>query len=178
MHFSPYLAAAILAAVPSGVNCHIAPRNQPKPTSAVGDGNWGNWGNSSGSVWVTETVTAYKTYCPSATKFTKGTKTYTATQQTWVTVTDCLQKCTISYQPTKPSIAPVGPPPKSNYTMPIPPPIKPTASKNSTMPVKPTPAKNSTMPVKPTPAKNSTVPVVPVKPTPVKNSTAPVPVKP
>jgi hypothetical protein len=166
MHFSPYLAAAILAAVPSGVNCHIAPRNQPKPTSAVGDGNWGNWGNSSGSVWVTETVTAYKTYCPSATKFTKGTKTYTATQQTWVTVTDCLQKCTISYQPTKPSIAPVGPPPKSNYTMPIPPPIKPTASKNSTMPVKPTPAKNST------------VPVVPVKPTPVKNSTAPVPVKP
>ena len=117
MHFSSAAAAAVLAVVP--VNGHIAARS-PQPTGMVGSHYWGN---STETAWATETVTAYKTYCPSATKFTKGTKTYTATKQTWVTVTDCPKKCTVSYQPHKPSIIPIGP--------------KPTPAKNGTVPVVP-----------------------------------------
>jgi hypothetical protein len=103
MHFS-YAAAAVLAAVPSSVNGYIDARAHPTGMIAHK-----HWNNKTETAWVTETVTAYKTYCPSATKFTKGTKTYTATQQTWVTVTNCPNKCTISYQPSKPSIIPVQP---------------------------------------------------------------------
>jgi hypothetical protein len=120
MHFS-YAAAVVLAAVPSSVNGYIAARAHP--TGMIAHMQWDNktgtaWHNKTETAWVTETVTAYKTYCPSATKFTKGTKTYTATQQTWVTVTNCPNKCTISYQPAKPSIVPVESAPAKNGTAP------------------------------------------------------------
>ena len=115
MHFSYAAAAAVLAAVPSSVNGYIAARAHPTGMIAHM-----HWDNNTEIAWVTETVTAYKTYCPSATKFTKGTKTYTATQQTWVTVTNCPNKCTISYQPAKPSIVPIGPAPAKNGTTPVP----------------------------------------------------------
>jgi hypothetical protein len=118
MHFS-YIAAGILASLPSTANGYIAART--KPTGMVGKTHWSN---NTETAWVTQTVTAYKTYCPSATTFTKGTKTYTATQQTWVTVTHCPNKCVISYQPGKPSIVPIGPPPK------------PAPAKNDTAPAK------------------------------------------
>ena len=114
MHFS-YAAAAVLAGVPSSVNGYIVARAHPTGMIAHK-----HWDNNTEIAWVTETVTAYKTYCPSATKFTKGTKTYTATQQTWVTVTNCPNKCTISYQPAKPSIVPIGPAPAKNGTAPVP----------------------------------------------------------
>jgi hypothetical protein len=118
MHFS-YVAAAILTVVP--VNGYIAPRYKPQPTGSVGNNYWGN---TTKPAWVTETVTAYKTYCPSPTQFTKGNKTYTAPKQTWVTVTDCPNKCTISYQPQKPSVIPIGPAPAKNNTVPVVP-VKP-----------------------------------------------------
>jgi hypothetical protein len=35
------------------------------------------WGNSTGMVYTTEVVTAFTTYCPSATEVTHGGKTYT-----------------------------------------------------------------------------------------------------
>ncbi len=119
MRFS-FVAAAALAAVPSSVNGLIAARLAPTGMAKP-------WDNSTDIAWITQTVTAYKTYCPTATKFTKGTKTYTATQQTWVTVTDCPKKCTISYQPSKPSIIPVVPVPKP----------APAPAKNGTVPVIP-----------------------------------------
>lgn len=37
----------------------------------------------------TEIVTEYTTYCPEPTTFTEGNKTYTATEATTITVTDC-----------------------------------------------------------------------------------------
>lgn len=37
----------------------------------------------------TEVVTQYTTYCPEPTTFTEGNKTYTATEPTTITVTDC-----------------------------------------------------------------------------------------
>lgn len=46
-----------------------------------------------GVTTTTETVTAYTTYCPGATTFTQGSKTYTVTGPSTVTVTDC--PCTI-----------------------------------------------------------------------------------
>jgi len=50
--------------------------------------------NTSSPVWVTDVVTAYTTYCPFATEVTLGGKTYTVTEATTLTITDC--PCTIS----------------------------------------------------------------------------------
>lgn len=100
MHFSPYLVAAFLVVIPGSVNGYVA-RQEPKGVVT------GTYGNS--TAWITQTVTAYQTYCPASTKFKHGTKTYTATAQTWVTVTDCPKLCTISNQAgAKPTVAPIG----------------------------------------------------------------------
>lgn len=45
-------------------------------------------------VYVTDVVTAYTTYCPSATKITHGASTYTVTEATTLTITNC--PCTIT----------------------------------------------------------------------------------
>ncbi|KAK0100903.1 hypothetical protein ONS95_007347 [Cadophora gregata] len=63
---------------------------------------------------ITRTVTAYETYCPKPTTFTEGTKTYTATKDEWVTVKHCPMKCTITYNPSNPTVVPVGEKPKYN----------------------------------------------------------------
>ncbi|KAH6655618.1 hypothetical protein BKA67DRAFT_243782 [Truncatella angustata] len=44
--------------------------------------------------YTTEVVTAYTTYCPAATQVTYGGKTYTITEATTLTITDC--PCTVS----------------------------------------------------------------------------------
>ncbi|KAH7011605.1 hypothetical protein EDB80DRAFT_396556 [Ilyonectria destructans] len=69
-----FAAAAVLAAV-AGVSAH------------------------SNVSYVTEVVDVYTTYCPAATEITHGGKTYTVTEATTLTITDC--PCTI----TKPVIA-------------------------------------------------------------------------
>ncbi|KAL2062585.1 hypothetical protein VTL71DRAFT_5657 [Oculimacula yallundae] len=67
-------------------------------------------------VYTTVTTDIYTTYCPEATTFTQGTKTYTATASETLTITDC--PCTYSY-PAKPTSYPsvphsyVAPPPPS-----------------------------------------------------------------
>lgn len=56
-------------------------------------------------VYTTKVVTELTTYCPSATEVTYGTKTYTVTEATTLTITDC--PCTVietpSYTPAPPS---------------------------------------------------------------------------
>lgn len=47
-----------------------------------------------GTVYTTEVVTAITTYCPEATTLTHGNKTYTVTEPTTLTITDC--PCTIT----------------------------------------------------------------------------------
>lgn len=47
-------------------------------------------------VYVTETLTAFTTYCPEATKITQGGKTYTVTEATSLTITDCPGGCTVT----------------------------------------------------------------------------------
>ncbi|KAI1344754.1 hypothetical protein F5Y15DRAFT_3697 [Xylariaceae sp. FL0016] len=46
--------------------------------------------------YTTEVVTAYTTYCPAATTMTYGTDTYTVTEPTTLTITNCPGGCTIS----------------------------------------------------------------------------------
>lgn len=56
---------------------------------------------------VSQTVSAYETYCPESTTFTQGTQTYTASKKQWVTVTDCSPLCTITNVPgVKPTVVP------------------------------------------------------------------------
>ncbi|KAF5024488.1 hypothetical protein F66182_3428 [Fusarium sp. NRRL 66182] len=55
---------------------------------------------SNGTVYTTEVVTHLTTYCPEPTTLTYGDKTYTITEATTLTVTDC--SCTIS-RPVKPT---------------------------------------------------------------------------
>lgn len=51
------------------------------------------WSNDT-IVYTTEVVDTYTTYCPYATSFTLGTKTYTVTEATTLTILDC--SCTVS----------------------------------------------------------------------------------
>ncbi|KAF5019040.1 hypothetical protein F66182_8961 [Fusarium sp. NRRL 66182] len=44
--------------------------------------------------YTTEVVTAYTTYCPAPTEITHGGKTYTVTEATTLTITDC--PCTVT----------------------------------------------------------------------------------
>ncbi|KAI7187567.1 hypothetical protein D0869_13172 [Hortaea werneckii] len=52
--------------------------------------------SSTGDVYVTEVVDKFTTYCPYATSFTAGGKTYTVSSATTLTVTDCSGGCTVS----------------------------------------------------------------------------------
>ncbi|KAK9388189.1 acid phosphatase [Lipomyces mesembrius] len=55
--------------------------------------------------YITETVTDYTTYCPYATVFTQGSKTYTVTEATTLTITDC--PCTLTHTVTGSTSVPV-----------------------------------------------------------------------
>jgi hypothetical protein len=55
-------------------------------------------------VYTTEVVTGYETYCPSATEITHGGKTYTVTEATTLTITDC--PCTITKPVETPAYTP------------------------------------------------------------------------
>lgn len=66
------------------------------------------------TVWTTETVATYTTYCPSATTVVTNGKTYTATASQTLTITDCPCKVT---KPVTPTSAPTGvSPPVTNGT--------------------------------------------------------------
>ncbi|KAI9167695.1 Clock-controlled protein [Paramyrothecium foliicola] len=82
---------------------------------------------------VTEVVSSYVTYCPEPTQITHGDKTYTVTEATTLTITDC--PCTITKPiittshvecvtcvPHVPTSVPAPPPPHNNATIPAPPP--------------------------------------------------------
>ncbi|KAL8711012.1 MAG: hypothetical protein Q9225_007185 [Loekoesia sp. 1 TL-2023] len=114
------------------------------------------WGNSSEPIqYTTEIVTAYTTYCPAATQITHGAQTYTVTEATTLTITNC--PCTV----TKPvSSAPVvycsTCPPTSAA-----PPVVPTSSAVvPPAPVSPVTSVPTVAPIPTTPA----VPVSPVSP--------------
>ncbi|KFX93407.1 hypothetical protein O988_06841 [Pseudogymnoascus sp. VKM F-3808] len=65
-------------------------------------------------VWVITTVSAYVTICPGPTSFVQGVQTYTITEATTLTITNC--PCTISY-PAPPVVATT---PPSIASVPVP----------------------------------------------------------
>ncbi|KAF2478043.1 uncharacterized protein BDR25DRAFT_308871 [Lindgomyces ingoldianus] len=95
-------------------------------------------------VYTTEIVSEYTTYCPGPTTIAHGTKTYTITEATTFTVTDC--PCTIS-KPVAPSTPVYTPPPvvhtsaapypSSNASVPVYTPPAGTAAPTSVAPTSP-----------------------------------------
>jgi hypothetical protein len=73
-------------------------------------------------VYTTEVVTSYTTYCPYPTEVVHGDKTYTVTEATTLTITDC--PCTIVKPVTTSSVVP---PPVSTHA-----PVYPTANATTT----------------------------------------------
>jgi hypothetical protein len=67
----------------------------------------GGYYNETTPVYTTEVVTSYETYCPGPTTITHGESTYTVTEATTLTITDC--PCTIVKPVTTSSV--VAPPP-------------------------------------------------------------------
>ncbi|MCJ1285711.1 hypothetical protein MMC26_005052 [Xylographa opegraphella] len=55
-------------------------------------------------VYTTEVVTAYTTYCPAATSIVHGNQTYTATEATTLTITNC--PCTVTKTVPSPTTLP------------------------------------------------------------------------
>lgn len=70
-------AAAVTAATMAGLaSASVAPTmDHPK--------------NGTAPAYVTEVLTAYTTYCPEATKITHAGETYTVTEATTLTITNC-----------------------------------------------------------------------------------------
>lgn len=88
---------------------HTSTPGLPTPTPI-------NPGTNDTIVWTTEVVDVYTTYCPAPTQVTQGTKTYTVTAPTTLTITDC--PCTIS-KPVLTTAVPVSvsPTPYQNATV-------------------------------------------------------------
>lgn len=135
--------------------------------------------------YTTEIVTAYTTYCPSPTAITHGTHTYTVTEATTLTITNC--PCTL----TKPVYtAPIVP--NSSPAAPVVPVTTPVASvpteAPSTSPVEIPSVGTTTPPAETVPYVTPSVPSVPEVPTsvvpvpsvpvttPYVNSTVPAPI--
>merc|ERR1712066_968676 len=51
---------------------------------------------SASDVYVTDVVTAYTTYCPEPTKITHKGETYTVSEATTLTITNCPGGCTVT----------------------------------------------------------------------------------
>ncbi|KAH7263467.1 hypothetical protein BKA59DRAFT_506483 [Fusarium tricinctum] len=110
-------------------------------------------------VYTTEVLTAITTYCPEPTTLTHGNKTYTVTEPTTFTITDC--PCTVTK-------------PQSEHPYPVPTPGKPGKPEHPGKPGKPVvPGPHPTAPAPGHPGK----PVEPEHPAPPA-TTGPVPVNP
>jgi len=116
--------AALVATASAGYVQYPAPVNSTSvaPTSSVPA--------YEEPVYVTKTVSEYETFCPGPTVITTNSKTYTVTEATTLTITDC--PCTVTY-PAEPTDYPVETPVVPSGGAPIPYP-----SKNGTAPVYPT----------------------------------------
>jgi len=97
---------------------------------------------ASATNYTTEVLTAYTTYCPGPTTVAHNGQTYTVTEATTLTITNC--PCTVTkpiYSTTVPCSTPVAPYPTGNGTAPHP--VGPTAPASGTAAPKPSPASPS-----------------------------------
>ena len=63
-------------------------------TGALAQNTWGTWAPNGTVAYTTTIVTALTTYCPEAMEVTHGGNTYTVTEATTLTITDC--PCTLT----------------------------------------------------------------------------------
>lgn len=114
------------------------------PAGPPSNGTWG------GDSYTTEVVTAFTTYCPAATEVTHGGVTYSVTEATTLTITNCPNGCTVT--------KPVATAPASTPYSPV-----TTSEAESSVEVAPTPysseaASSPVAPVPVYPTNNGTVP--------------------
>ncbi|KAL9602101.1 MAG: hypothetical protein Q9219_002097 [cf. Caloplaca sp. 3 TL-2023] len=96
--------------------------------------------------YTTEVVTAYTTYCPASTQITHGGQTYTVTEATTLTITNC--PCTVTkpvssapvvYCSTCPPTSPIAPVVPTTSAVVPPAPVNPVTSVPTVAPVPTTP---------------------------------------
>jgi len=131
----------------------------------MGSHGHGSWGPPAGAAppsngtvpdtYTTEVVTAFTTFCPVATEITHGGMTYTATEATTLTITNCPGGCTL----TKPASS--APPATETPAAPI------TTSETEVAPV-PATSEEAAPPA-------SSAPAAPAPVYPTSNGTAPAP---
>ncbi|KAF2198486.1 hypothetical protein GQ43DRAFT_434228 [Delitschia confertaspora ATCC 74209] len=66
--------------------------------------------NQTAPAYVTEVVTAYTTYCPAPTEIVHGSETYTVTEATTLTITNCPCTITKPASPSTPVVVPTSAP--------------------------------------------------------------------
>ena len=98
INFLPSTAKAISCDGGSGSTSSISTTSGSKTTG------WGTQTTTTTSTteptkWTTTTVTSYTTFCPGPTTFTHGTKTFTVTEATTLTITDCPCEITVPWKP-------------------------------------------------------------------------------
>ncbi|EEP76032.1 predicted protein [Uncinocarpus reesii 1704] len=91
--------------------------------------------NPTGASVITEVVTQYTTYCPGPTTITHGTNTYTVTEATTLTITDC--PCTVTRPIITSTVSECNDCPAPSGTGVIPPPVEPPVYPNGTAPAPP-----------------------------------------
>ena len=103
-------AAPVTSAAPPAYSspASVAPVSSAAPAS------------SAAPVYTTEVVTAYTTFCPEATEITHGGITYTATEATTLTITDCPGGCTVTKPISSALASPVYSTPASSPVAPVP----------------------------------------------------------
>lgn len=142
MRFAAAVAAATMAGLASA---SVAPTmDHPK--------------NGTAPAYVTEVLTAYTTYCPEATKITHAGETYTVTEATTLTITNCPGGCTV----VKPATSSVVSVCNDCSTTPAAPAVPATTPAEHETPAAPTePAQESPVaPIAPYPSANGTTPIV------------------
>ncbi|KAF7505188.1 hypothetical protein GJ744_001178 [Endocarpon pusillum] len=105
--------------------------------------------------YTTQVVTAYTTYCPGPTQITHGTQTYTVTEATTLTISDC--PCTVSVPVYTSSVTSCITCSSASEVKPVYPTSIPTVPSSSAV-------KPSSSIIKPVPSSNGTVPSGPVSP--------------
>lgn len=137
MRFTAAVAAATLAGV---ATASVAPKN------------------GTGPAYVTEVVTAYTTYCPEPTEITHAGETYTVSEATTLTITNCPGGCTV----TKPATSSVVSVCHDCETSAPVAPVAPSSAPTEVAPVPETP-ETPAAPVAPYPSSNGTT-AAPVQP--------------
>ncbi|GAB7324867.1 hypothetical protein MBLNU13_g08692t1 [Cladosporium sp. NU13] len=112
--------------------------------------------NGTAPAYVTEVVTAFTTFCPEATQITHAGETYTVTEATTLTITNCPGGCTV-VKPATSSVVSVCNDCSTTPAAPAVPATTPAEHETSAAPT--SPAESPVAPIAPYPSSNGTTPI-------------------